>query len=372
MTPTTDPARLHDMDHLRALAMLVGVFFHAALAYSPAMRPFFPTADRQSSLAVDAVVWGLHLVRMPLFFVVAGFFATLVVAKRGFGGAAGLWRQRLRRIALPLLVAWPLVFMALVAATGWAAQQVQHPSPLLVVVRQAMQSPSPPSSPLSLAHLWFLYYLLIFTVLHWVVRTLELGHVGEWLMRRPPAVLLTAMPLLLVPALASVTAPHPAPEGVLPQFWAVGYYGAFYALGTLLHTDWLARARPLVAWLALACVPGYAAFLWRLGAQTGGGAAPWPLAVLGAALSVWLTVLCMLAARRFLNRPNRWLAYLASSAYWIYLLHLPLLFALQYVLMDWDTAWPIKFALASLGTLAICLLSYQLLVRHTRLRRFVG
>ena len=67
--------RLHYMDHLRALAMLAGVLFHAALAYSPLMSGVFPTADRQNSVWVDVVVWGLHLVRMPLFFFVAGFFA---------------------------------------------------------------------------------------------------------------------------------------------------------------------------------------------------------------------------------------------------------------------------------------------------------
>ena len=40
------------------------------------------------------------------------------------------------------------------------------------------------------------------------------------------------------------SAPHPAPEGLLPQFWALIFYGAFYALGTQLHArpDWLPRA----------------------------------------------------------------------------------------------------------------------------------
>ena len=51
------------------------------------------------------------------------------------------------------------------------------------------------------------------------------------------------MPLLLVPALASVSAPHPAPEGLLPQFWAVAFYGAFYALGALLRE--MISGRPL-------------------------------------------------------------------------------------------------------------------------------
>lgn len=372
--PVAAAERLHYMDHLRALAMLAGVLFHAALAYSPMMQPWFPTADRQTSPGVDSIVWGLHLVRMPLFFVVAGFFAASVVARRGLGG---LWRQRLRRIALPFFVAWPLVMLSLMAATDWAATNAEYPSATLLMLRQFMQMPDPPQLPPGTAHLWFLYYLLLFTVLHWVMRSLELGHLGRWLLRRPAAWLLAGLPLLLVPALASVSAPHPAPEGLLPQFWAIAFYGAFFALGTLVHgqPDWLVRAGALGPWLAAGCLVFYAAFLWRLGVEPPGPAHPtasWLLASLEAGLSVWLTVLLLLAGQRLLNRPSATLRYLAQSAYWTYLLHLPLLFALQYWLMDQALAWPLKFALAAAGTLAACLLSYQLLVRHTPLRRFVG
>lgn len=366
--------RLHYMDHLRALAMLAGVFFHAALAYSPLMQPFFPTADRQTSMWVDSVVWGVHLVRMPLFFVVAGFFAAWVIARRGQGA---LMRQRLRRIALPFVVAWPLAMTTLTATTGWAAMHVEHPSPLLVIIRQFMQMPDPPQAPPTTSHLWFLYYLLLFTVLHWVARTLDLGRIGQWLVQRPPVWLLAGLPLLLLPALGSVSAPHPAPEGLLPQFWAIAFYGAFFALGTLLHAqpDWLQRARSIAPWLAVAAGALYALFLWRLAVEPPGQARPiasWPVAALEACLSVWLTVLCLLAGKRLLNWPSRAIRYLAQGAYWTYLVHLPLLFALQYLLMDLPLAWPVKFALASAGTLAVCLLSYQLLVRHTPLRRFVG
>ena len=147
------------MDHLRALAMLAGVLFHAALAYSPLMSGFFPTADRQNSVWVDVVVWGLHLVRMPLFFLVAGFFAAWTLARRG---GAALARQRVRRILVPFLLAWPLVWLSLSASTEWAATNVQHPSAVLALVREWMQVPDPPRPPPSTAHLWFLYYLLLF------------------------------------------------------------------------------------------------------------------------------------------------------------------------------------------------------------------
>lgn len=374
MGATEVPPRLHYMDHLRALAMLAGVFFHAALAYSPLMHGFFPTADRQGSASVDAVLWGLHLVRMPLFFLVAGFFAAWVAAARG---GVALARQRVRRILVPFLVAWPLVGWMLSASTGWALENVQHASPFLMMVREWLQQPDPPRLPPGTGHLWFLYYLLLFGVLHWVVRVLDLGRLGRALASRHPAWLLLGLPLLLVPALASVSAPHPAPEGLVPQFWAIAYYGAFFALGTLLHAQpaWLVAARAHAPSLLVASLAGYLFFLVKLAAEPPGPAQPlasWGMAVLEACLSVWLTVLCLLAGQRLLDRANGVMRYLAQSAYWTYLLHLPLLFALQYALMDRDWHWTLKLALAIGATMAACLLSYQLLVRHTPLRRFVG
>ncbi|HQZ30238.1 MAG TPA: acyltransferase family protein [Arenimonas sp.] len=366
--------RLHYMDHLRALAMLAGVFFHAALAFSPLMQGFFPTADRQNSAWVDVVAWGLHLFRMPLFFVVAGFFAAWVIERRG---GAAFARQRVRRIALPFLVAWPLVWLSLSAAVVWAVENVRHPSAFLAMVDAWMRMDDPPQAPLGTSHLWFLYYLLLLAVLQWVARTLDLGRALRGVLTRHPAWLLLGLPVLLVPALASVSAPHPAPEGLLPQFWALLFYGAFYALGTQLHAapGWLERVRPCVPWLVAGGAVLYALFLWRLSVELPGATQPtasWPVAALEALLSVWLTVLCLVAGQRLLNRASAPMRYLAQSAYWTYLWHLPLLFALQFALMDSDMAWPLKFALASGATLAVCLLSYQLLVRHTPLRRFVG
>ncbi|MBL8246497.1 MAG: acyltransferase family protein, partial [Rhodanobacteraceae bacterium] len=114
-------ARVHALDHLRALAMLAGVLFHAALAHSPLLHPWWPVADREHSPVVDALVWLPHLLRRPLFFLVAGYFAALVLQRRGM---AGLARQRVRRILVPFLVAWPIVHLSIAAATTWAAENI--------------------------------------------------------------------------------------------------------------------------------------------------------------------------------------------------------------------------------------------------------
>lgn len=365
------PVRLHAMDNLRALAMLAGVVFHAALAYSVLAQPVFPTADRDSSMLVDLFAWFLHLFRMPLFFVVAGFFAAMLVQRRGL---AGMVRNRLLRIALPLVVALPLVNWALSASTLHAAATATHPSPLLALIRTLLAAPDglPPHPP-GTSHLWFLYYLLVFYVLVWVARNLWPAGLGARVVALHPLLQLLVFPLLLVPALAAVPAPHPAPESLLPQFWAIGLFGPFFAFGYLLHSRpaLLERQRAHAPWLLAGSVLAYAAFLSLV---SGGGAAatPWLLAVLQALVSVWMTSVCLSLGSVLLARSNALLRYLADASYWTYLLHLPVLFVIQYRLMDWTLAWPAKLAIALVATVAVCVGSYQLLVRHTPLARILG
>ena len=184
--------RIHYMDHLRALAMLAGVLFHAALAYSPLMHPIWPTADTGRSIVVDVAAWFLHLFRMPLFFVVAGFFAALLVARRGLGG---LFRNRCARVLLPLLLFLPLVTASMYGLTQHAAATVLHPSPVLAWLRAYIdQHDTMPFVP-GWAHLWFLFYLMLFTVLVWVASALELRRIGDSLASLPAALLPAVLPV---------------------------------------------------------------------------------------------------------------------------------------------------------------------------------
>ena len=378
-TPTTAVIeRLHALDHLRALAMLAGVLFHAALAHSVLMQPFWPTATGSASWAVDALAWLSHLLRMPLFFLIAGYFAAALLHARGMGG---LMRQRLRRLLWPLLLAWPLVTLASVAIVGWAVDHVEATNPLLSLLRAARDAPDAPPMPLGTGHLWFLYYLLLFTALLWIGRTLGLGRWLAAAMAQGPVRVALGLPLVLLVPFALTSAPHPAPESLFPALWALGLYGVFFALGAGLYgrLEWLAPlqraggpglAAGLIVVLAL-----HACFLWRLRAGPAESLWPyaeWPTALLEAAIAGWGTLLCLLAGLRWLARPTPLLRYLAGSAYTVYLIHLPLLFALQFVLLDVGLRGADSFMLSVAGTLAGSLLIYEVAVRRTPLRRWLG
>ena len=78
-----------------------------------------------------------------------------------------------------------------------------------------------------------------------------------------------------------------------------------------------------------------------------------------------MTLWCLLAGKRWLDRKRATMRWLADASYWVYLVHLPLLFAIQYRLLDLQMHWSAKFAIATTATFALSFASYQWLVRPT-------
>ena len=97
-----------------------------------------------------------------------------------------------------------------------------------------------------------------------------------------------------------------------------------------------------------------------------------PVALLQGYISVWMTLACLALGQRLLDRQQRWLQPLAEASYWTYVVHLPILFAIQYQLLDVEAPWWAKLIVAVLATLALCLLSYRLLVRRSPLGSLFG
>lgn len=375
MTESTDDTpRLHYMDNLRALAMLAGVVFHAGLAYSVLLHRFLPTADVGQSLAVDFALWFSHLFRMPLFFVVAGFFSALLVTKQGIGG---MLRNRLVRVLLPLILFWPVVYFAMTSMTEYAANTVENLSPMLMFLKDWFAQANRPTTPPSLIHLWFLPYLFCFCIFVWVIKTLEIKRLQSCFVKLRQPMLIGVVPLLLVPALAIVPAPFPAPESFFPQAWALLFYGVYFGFGYQLfsHSSLIDDLKPMAGHLLLAALVSYAVFFVLLMAQD--QFQPkwlWQVlqAILASYIGFWMMLVCLILGKRFLDRRNRLLRYGADASYWVYIVHLPVLFALQYALLDIEARWPIKFVISLVATLFVSFASYQWLVRPTALGRWLN
>ena len=109
--------RYHALDALRAAMMLLGLVLHSGASYMATPLPVWPYQDPKTSVFFDLVVYVIHLFRMPVFFIAAGFFAAPLWQR---DGRHGFVTNRLQRVALPLAIAWPLVYPVIVASTLFA------------------------------------------------------------------------------------------------------------------------------------------------------------------------------------------------------------------------------------------------------------
>ncbi len=375
------PERMHALDAVRAFALLLGVVFHATMSFIPAPVRLWPVEDSHRSLTLAVVFFSTHVFRMMTFFLIAGFFGRLMLQRRG---TKGFVADRLRRIALPLIVGWPILFVAIMAVSIWASASGNGGVPANT---PAPPWPTFPDFPLT--HLWFLYVLLEFYAVTLVARAIAgaLDRQGLWaarldtairaIMRTPFAPMILALPL----ALAFAAEPKwpivfgiPTPDSslVTNAQALVGFGGAF-AFGWLLHRQIDVMGEMERRWRLNLCVAvGLIAACLAMGVGTHFQPATGPLRFVGAgayAMASWTATFAVIGvAQRFLSGFSPARRYIADSSYWLYLIHLPIVIALQGLVSRWDLPWPVKFGVILMAGFGLMFASYQLLVRHS----FIG
>ena len=379
----THTERLHGLDAVRGYALMLGVVFHATMSFLPGPQ-VWPIKDTHPSAVLSVVFFVSHAFRMTAFFLIAGYFARLMVERRG---VQGFIKDRLKRIAVPLVVGWFPLFVGILAASAYGVYLATGHVPT-----KAPPLPYPPP-PLAfpLTHLWFLYLLLILygfalTARWFVCRLDREGRVmraADRLMRLFAGKRAVAL-LLGLPSAAALYAyarwlpwfgvPTPN-DSLIPNSPALIQFGMAFGVGWLLSRQsdlleiWSRRwalnvaAGALLiggclAWLGLTpvIVPP-TADLERLLLAVAYAAGAWTLSLgfTGAAL-------------RFMADHSPVRRYIADSSYWIYLIHVPVVMLLQAVVSQLDWPWEAKFGVILGVGFPLMFASYHLLVRRT----FVG
>lgn len=377
MNPSPNlPDRLHALDNLRATMMWLGIVLHVAVIHLEGPSPL-PWHDDRSTPVADLLMAFIHAFRMPVFFVLAGFFVTLLVQRRG---TRAMVRNRLQRLALPFAVFWPpiyvacgllaLLFLHRMARGTWGIDQS--------LLRQGTSVPAGPST----MHLWFLWMLLWFSLLtvpvQWLLQRLPaalpraLSRLFGGLGQAPWGFMVLALPLAGVGALYSDGLVKPSGH-FLPPLAEWVHNGLFYGFGIALYQQQKAlfplymRRWPVYAVAGLACFLATGA-LYDMLAKPGGHAIAylpfWIALAYNACAWLWsFTLIGLFLAH--LQRPHAWLAYLADSSYWVYLVHMPLTIGFGAVLFGLPLPALAKMLINVLATTVLCLASYHLCVRFT-------
>ena len=183
------------------------------------------------------------------------------------------------------------------------------------------------------AHLWFLWFLCwlvaIFAGLASVAGRFGKPAIPRWVMTLPVRLLwllpLSMLPQLLMGSVSPGTFGPDTSDGILPQPHLLVYYGIFFGVGAIYfdcddHDDLLGR------WWWLS-IPLSLLVLLPLGMVTMGQPA---LSGLPQICYAWGMTFGLIGLfRKALSRESGRIRYLSDSAYWLYLMHLPLVMLVQ-------------------------------------------
>ncbi|MDQ3935826.1 MAG: acyltransferase family protein, partial [Actinomycetota bacterium] len=221
-------ARFHDLDALRAFAILVVILFHVGMV----ARGFADAAVEPYKSGLRWLTAVAHDFQMPVFFVMSGFFGALVVER---SGASEFARGRLVRIGVPLLAGWLVMGPVLNALTLWGENlRGGDPPPVDAGVLFTQD----------LHHLWFLWYLLMYCAVVLAVRAALARAQGAAGRGRGAFAALVASPWLVLAVLVPLTAivlwpaslwTAAVPPEITPHAEPFAYHLLFFAFGWLLH-----------------------------------------------------------------------------------------------------------------------------------------
>jgi peptidoglycan/LPS O-acetylase OafA/YrhL len=166
---------------------------------------------------------------------------------------------------------------------------------------------------------------------------------------------------------------------VIPQAASLIGYGTAVAFGWLMHrqVDLLeAFARRWQAYL-IAAIAATAVCLAIAGLTP--AFVPMPATpqkfvyALSYSVGIWCWSFAVIgAATRYLSHYSASVRYAADASYWIYIVHLPVVAAMQVVVGHWALHWTIKFPLVVGVSLTILFASYRFLVRSTFIGQFLN
>lgn len=391
-------ARRYELDWVRAAVVFGLIPVHAAVIFSTTADIYLKSAQRSQIMALVgtfAGAWG-----MPLLFLVSGAAAWFALGTRG---PKRFLRERATRLLIPFvfasLVIIPVQVYIVLAANPALLNQYAIPTdphmtdsylrfyPLyLGAYGYFLTHFSPWLVPIFWGHLWFIPRLFAYSLVALPLFVYLRGAHGrraiDWLATRCEKrgfVFLLSVPLVLANMLlgtgwlTKLTATWP----IYDDWDQFVFFLVFFVYGYVLYAD-TRFGRAIEREGLVALVLGIVSF--GIGATLSMSAINVPFSTWLGNFSfvplrgfiAWFWVVAALAfARRYLNFSNPVQRYLTEAAYPVYVLHLPVLTLVGVTLLRWQANLVVVFLVVVIVTAGITLALYDLVIKRTRITRFV-
>jgi len=368
--------RYHGLDFLRSFALILGLFFHAALPFAENPAPLWIVYDQNKSWFFDTIIVGTHSFRMPLFFLLAGFFSALLYRKLG---ERNFLIARIKKIVLPFIASMLFLTPLMVIEYMWAGFNANP----WEGDNQFHWKNYP------VFHLWFLEILIIITaitMIFFVSIKYFFPNTHNYLQRfldtdsNKNQIFWNALALACLGLIGYLSWSNFPGDQFIDAFTItqpldkISFYLIFFLIGWALYCNAFLFERVRRS-IKISLLLGSIALIFLLWVRY------WLfihkdeqfiiLTVLGnvavpiAAVFLSLGIFGFFAHEKF--QPSITINYFVKASYWIYLIHVPIILYLQPIITGWPINIFIKYIFIIAITFTISCLTYSLYVTSKKL-----
>ena len=375
-TQQSKTERIHSLDSLRAIMMLLGLVLHSAITYGVIdYGAGWSLKDSGAThLSNDFIFGFIHAFRMQIFFIVAGFFGAMLFYERK---PLKMVKNRISRIVFPFIVfvllLWPTIVFTFVYTSlifsgsnnAFSETIANFSNPLIFI-------------PKSTFHLWFLYYLALITFV-----SVGLGLVFKKLPTFSNRISLTfnwiiQKTVLRIVIFAGITATVyfimgtwtvSTSNSFVPDLNTFIYYFVFYIIGwvlfkskhlleTFMKYDWFCTILGITLFSIHFFM--YASFSYEAH-------------IIIKSIMVWFFIFGITGLFiRYGSKHSSIMRYISDACYWVYLVHLSFTAIIPSLLYNWDVLATIKFLTVLISTTIICFVTYHYFVRTSFIGKFLN
>lgn len=350
------------LDNLRALLMVLGLVLHTCAAFSPSK--YWLVSYLQPIEWVDIVNNFIHLFRMPLFFMISGFFAFTMLQKQSL---KLFCVTKLLRIGLPFLSVLLIINLP---------QYVFLDFLLGTTISEQINANS------LVGHLWFLVNLIIYFLVYGAVH--RSMNVLDSLINKLSAIVTIYLIILILPlvyigllVLNKVGIPIYRDIPLLGSFYQLFAYFDYFLIGCLIarlkHQTFIDTITSVKGVILLILVFLISISPWLSPVVMNDVTTPY----INHIQAVFVSILIWFVALRIMDKNSGPFKYLADASYTIYLFHQGIIVALvllaNFVVSTFkiDIYPQMVFIFIISIPLAITMLLHNIMVKKSRLLSLV-